>query len=228
MYVKEIDLFKILNNLTEIFGFPYDLFSEEDCNKALILDEISDFETIEELEIADECHKMYPIETDDHASENSFPENSFEKNFDKPLKKEISDMNREEQVPKKDPTMISMKRNGPKIFKCDSCETSFKSKTNLRKHIEAVHEGKKPNKCDFCDAAFYRKVHLNRHITSFHEGRKHYKCNICVGSFDSKRSLEGHLSLVHDGQKPFQCDRCDSGFMGKFKFKFKDTYQSSS
>ena len=219
LYEKEMDLFKILNNLTEIFGFPKNLFSEEDCYKALILDEASEFETIEELEIADEYHKMYPTETDDLDSENSILENSFIKNFDKPLKKQISDTNRDERVPKKDPTMISIKRNGPKIFKCDNCETSFKSKTNLRKHIEAVHEGKKPNKCEFCDAAFYRKVHLTRHVTSFHEGRKHYKCNICVDSFTSRRSLEGHLSLVHDGQKPFKCDRCDAGFMGKYNLK---------
>ena len=65
-YKKKMDLSKILDNLTEIFGFPKNLFSEEDCYKALILDEASDFETIEELEIADEYHKMYPTETYDY------------------------------------------------------------------------------------------------------------------------------------------------------------------
>ena len=215
LYKKEMDLFKILNNLTEIFGFSKNLFSEEDCNKALILEKASDFETIEELDIADECHKMYPTETDDYDSENSIPENSFEKNFDKPLKKQISNMNRHERVPKKDPTMISIKTNGKKIFKCDSCETSFKSKPNLRAHIEAVHEGKKPNKCDFCDAAFYRKVHLTRHVTAIHEGNKPFKCSICVDSFTSKRSLEGHFGLIHNGHKPFKCDRCGKDFMKK-------------
>ena len=112
------------------------------------MDEASDVETVEALEIADEYHTMYPTETDDHYSEKSIPENFFEENFDKPLKKQISDMNREEWVPKKDPTMISMKRNGLK-----------------------VHEGKKPFLCSICGYATAKEFQLNAHIESVHKDR---------------------------------------------------------
>ena len=90
-YDKEMDLFKILDNLTEIFGFPDNLFSEEDCNKALILDEASDIEIVEELEIADECHRKASNQTNNHDCEYFTPENSDKKKLDKTLKKQISD-----------------------------------------------------------------------------------------------------------------------------------------
>ena len=90
-YDKEMDLFKILDNLTEIFGFPEKLFSEEDCNKVLILDEASDIEIVEELEIADECHKKASNQTNDQDCEYFTPENSDKKKNDKTLKKQLSD-----------------------------------------------------------------------------------------------------------------------------------------
>ena len=40
---------------------------------------------------------------------------------------------------------------------------------NLKKHIEAVHEGKKPHKCVICEATFTQKTSLKKHITNVHE-----------------------------------------------------------
>ena len=45
-------------------------------------------------------------------------------------------------------------------------------KTNLKKHIEAVHEGKKPFVCPRKSSRFARKQDLNRHVKAVHEGVK--------------------------------------------------------
>ena len=41
-----------------------------------------------------------------------------------------------------------------KIYKCNSCETSFKLKNYLKEHIKNVHEKVKNFKCDICDKSF--------------------------------------------------------------------------
>ena len=59
-----------------------------------------------------------------------------------------------------------------KSFQCDKCNTFFKSKRNLKRHMDSVHEGKKPFQCNTCDARFARKSILNRHLDSVHKGKK--------------------------------------------------------
>ena len=62
---------------------------------------------------------------------------------------------------------------------CDICDSSFKSKKSLKRHITSVHEGKKSFKCDLCGTSFTRKPSLNIHVASVHEGKKPFRCNIC-------------------------------------------------
>ena len=49
-------------------------------------------------------------------------------------------------------------------LKCNICDSSFKSKQNLKKHTTSVHEGKKPFKCNVCNASFAQKAHLKKHV----------------------------------------------------------------
>jgi hypothetical protein len=294
-YDKEMDLFKILDNLTEIFGFPEKLFSEEDCNKVLILDEASDIEIVEELEIADEGHKKACNQTNDHDCECECftPENSDEKKQDKTFKKQISDtvsktnveeptlrkdpiilplktqkislkrknnyhvsavnegkkdktlreknydnvsnVNIEESVLKKDQTIMPLKTKkllqkpkqncvtvlpeGKKSYECNMCKKKFAKKATLEKHIFVFHEGNKSFKCDPCDEVFYRKKDLTKHYDTIHNGMKPLKCIPCDHSFVSKQGLEKHIVSVHDGNKPFKCDSCGASFFDKGKLK---------
>ena len=55
---------------------------------------------------------------------------------------------------------------------CPICDYSCTTKTNLKNHIDAVHEGKKPHKCSICDKSFSRKDPLKRHVDSVHGGKK--------------------------------------------------------
>ena len=57
-------------------------------------------------------------------------------------------------------------------FKCLECSGVFRLKNNLKKHIEAVHEGKKPFVCPRKSSRFARKQDLNRHVKAVHEGVK--------------------------------------------------------
>ena len=233
-YDKEMDLFKILDNLTEIFGFPDNLFSEEDCNRSLILDETSDTESIKELEIADECHKKASNQTNEHGCEYSTPENSYEKKIHKTLKKQISDTlsktNIEEPALKKDPIILPLKTQ--KIY--------LIRKTN---YVAVVHEGKKDitlNKffSDNVSNVNIEELVVNKDpmiiplktkkfsqknkkscATALQAGKKSYECNICKKQFTNKTILQKHMVVIHDGNKPFKCDRCEASFKSKPKLK---------
>ena len=87
-------------------------------------------------------------------------------------------------------------------LKCTICYSIFKTKQNLKKHIDGVHEGKKPFKCDVCDASFSQKINLTEHVASVHEGKKPFKCNICDASFSHRGNLNKHVTSVHEGLKP--------------------------
>ena len=49
------------------------------------------------------------------------------------------------------------------------------NKQNLKKHVEAVHEGIKPFKCSVCDVKFANKQNLKKHIETIYEGIKSFK-----------------------------------------------------
>ena len=68
-----------------------------------------------------------------------------------------------------------------KIFKCDICSKSFKTKSNLNLHFSSLHEEKMYN-CDICSSNFTVKGSLKTHIESVHEG-KTFKCELCFSSF---------------------------------------------
>ena len=55
-------------------------------------------------------------------------------------------------------------RSTDKRLQCDACNSFFKTKTNLKAHIELVHEGKKPFRCIICEASFAQNAHLKRHV----------------------------------------------------------------
>ena len=56
----------------------------------------------------------------------------------------------------------------------------FTNKQDLKKHVEAVHEGIKPFKCSVCDVKFANKQHLKKHIETIHEEIKPFKCTIRI------------------------------------------------
>ena len=79
---------------------------------------------------------------------------------------------------------------------CDTCDSSFKSKKSLKRHITSVHEGKKSFKCDLCGTSFTGKSSLKRHVATVHEEKKPFKCAICDFKFSKKSVLKNHMVSV--------------------------------
>merc|ERR1719510_1254414 len=79
-------------------------------------------------------------------------------------------------APKSEDIQISTYTGNKKT--CPICGITFRIDRGvgyLRRHIEAVHEGKKRFQCDICKKQFAEKTNLNRHVSSVHEGKKRKK-----------------------------------------------------
>jgi len=66
-----------------------------------------------------------------------------------------------------------------KEFKCtiDGCKKTYKSKENLKLHIQNIHENKKPYKCRFCSAVFSHRNGKTYHERKYHINYLPYQCN---------------------------------------------------
>jgi hypothetical protein len=71
-----------------------------------------------------------------------------------------------------------------------------------------------PFKCTFCSIGFSREDHLKRHVEAVHEGKNAFKCMKCDAKFENKDQLKKHIDSVHDEEsnKPFKCKKCDTRF----------------
>ena len=105
---------------------------------------------------------------------------------------------------------------GTKKFVCSFCNHSYHRKSNLREHVEIVHEGKKRRsltfKCHFCAVRFIQLKDLKQHIGTEHEGKKPHNCSLCNSGFILKAQLTRHFKAVHEKNRPHKCSVCHKGF----------------
>ena len=88
---------------------------------------------------------------------------------------------------------------GIKKHKCPfpKCEWAFHANADLKKHIEAVHEGRKDYQCTHCGKAFGSIKTMKRHRETVHEGVKKFKCNLCTNAYGQSHELKKHLINFH-------------------------------
>lgn len=94
---------------------------------------------------------------------------------------------------------IEFKHYNIRRFEClhQGCGRKFHNRLNLKRHEEAVHEGR-PFKCSECPRDFKNKSDLDSHFQKSHDGRKErLACDICGGCFGYKSSLYRHRRTVH-------------------------------
>ena len=84
------------------------------------------------------------------------------------------------------------------VFKhsCRQCGELFSKRTNLKRHIQTIHEGLKYN-CKQCDYQNQERALLINHIKSEHAGVR-YVCKQCFKQFKKKMSLKLHIQKKHD------------------------------
>ena len=87
----------------------------------------------------------------------------------------------------------------------------FTNKQNLKKHVEAVHEGIKTFKCSVCDVEFANNY--NPQIQEWY-----------ISSFANKQNLKKHVETVHEGIKPFKCSICDVKFAINYNPLIQERY----
>lgn len=103
---------------------------------------------------------------------------------------------------------IRAKHQPREIFYCPECPQSYKSKYQLKMHMN-IHRENKSDYMFFCDKCDYRA--LAKHYLKNHEIRKHsneypFECDHCKKRFKIKMDLKFHLGTHSDSQH--MCDVC--------------------
>ena len=81
---------------------------------------------------------------------------------------------------------------GVKQLRCELCPYSSALNSDLKKHVENVHENYRSHRCKDCGYAASRKDILRIHILRKHPVKKHV-CNECGKAFSLKCDLKGHI-----------------------------------
>ena len=80
-------------------------------------------------------------------------------------------------------------------YSCNICEYKTKWQQYLRNHIENIHEGKK-FQCAQCGKQFSRSG-IRVHMKAVHEGGGSYKCKFCEYHATKKCNLKVHFQKMH-------------------------------
>ena len=88
----------------------------------------------------------------------------------------------------------------PSAIKCDQCSATFRSRTNLQKHIRSVHEKKKGYVCDRCGKGFSFKDGLTRHVSTVHDNERKFPCPLCPPRFKQNAHLQTHVRSMRRDQ----------------------------
>lgn len=97
--------------------------------------------------------------------------------------------------------LVKKNQREKKVYKCEyeGCPKVYRSRENLKLHIQNIHKKQKPYQCNYCVLRF---SHRNGRI--YHERKVHtlyfpYKCPMenCSSSFPCKSALNFHLKSNH-------------------------------
>ncbi|XP_004268954.2 zinc finger protein 394 [Orcinus orca] len=107
-------------------------------------------------------------------------------------------------------------------YMCDTCEKSFKQRSDLFKH-QRTHTGEKPYGCSVCGKSFSQSATLVKHQRT-HTGEKPYTCPKCGDSFRQSSNLSRH-QRVHMGEKHYMCHECGEICRISNHFRHQRTHQ---
>ena len=89
--------------------------------------------------------------------------------------------------------MKEQQENQIVLFCCpyNNCIKEYKSKFNLKRHVQYKHLACKPFNCTTCKRSFFSKQNLFEHHF-IHTGEKPYSCDVCFMRFRQVSLLSLH------------------------------------
>jgi uncharacterized Zn-finger protein len=62
-----------------------------------------------------------------------------------------------------------------------------------------------------CEKAYSSCSNLKLHVETIHQNKKNYQCSECMRRFACKQNLVEHI-YIHKGERPFECTICGQAF----------------
>jgi len=98
-----------------------------------------------------------------------------------------------------------------RTLNCSVCDKAFGKKSGLEHHIKMVH-GEKNHKCALCNDAFPTVSQMKSHMEHMHDMTKPFKCSICSKTFNTKERLEHHFARTHELRNCEPCPHCNKQY----------------
>lgn len=104
-----------------------------------------------------------------------------------------------------------------KLYTCQECGCSFKTKSSCNRHVQMVHQ---EFICEICESLFQNIKQFQDHLPIHSEYLKEnfiktntvFTCSYCNSNFSCEKKYKLHLS-THDTSKMYQCEFCDTCFI---------------
>ena len=97
-----------------------------------------------------------------------------------------------------------------KMNTCDICNEKF-AQTNLEVHKKMFHRVGLIE-CGKCGKKFLYQSELKKHVNRIHEKSYIFKCDTCDRSFHVASNLKNHIAKVHEKIKNCVCKHCGKEF----------------
>ena len=110
---------------------------------------------------------------------------------------------------------------------CDQCQKMFPTKSNLKRHIQKVHNDN-IHSCQLCEYESNKKNNLLAHVRKNHTDEMFY-CDKCEFTTRKAFQLKTHIRVKHEGIKLF-CEQCDysAPYTGGLKRHIKRVHEGLS
>ncbi|CAH8569411.1 unnamed protein product [Heterobilharzia americana] len=139
-----------------------------------------------------------------------------------------------------------------RIYQCTDCQTTFKSKLAMKRHIRVEHLQLGPEKfecqicgkivtqigmhmlihkearfeCEYCNKRFTKAAYYNEHLR-IHRGEQPFECHICRKRFNKKSNLNVHVKF-HEKHRDEEGNYLELKPRGRISTMFGDALMSPS
>nr|XP_045005362.1 zinc finger and BTB domain-containing protein 40 isoform X2 [Jaculus jaculus] len=99
-------------------------------------------------------------------------------------------------------------------LQCSSCDKTFSSSMEHKKHMKMEHADLKFHECDQCKELFPTPALLQVHVKCQHSGMQPFRCLYCAATFRFPGALQHHVTTEHfkQSESTFPCELCGELF----------------